>query len=199
MSNEKSIEQIYELIELFDYEELTQKQKEFVLLHITRKEYENMRSTIADTKELFAKYPETIKTKGKSSFKKILTFPLELYKVAAIVIILFGIGVLFSKMNSTTNQTNIFSNDTVFMTIIDTLFIEKIDTVEIVKNQIVYKNKEQKTNNFQEDSPIYAEYNYPKINEFNVNPDDIDVINKLKTNGNLSQDSALSDFVVTVN
>ena len=55
MENEKDLQRLYDLIELYDFEELQEREKSFIRRHISEDEYKSMRSTLKDTKELFVR------------------------------------------------------------------------------------------------------------------------------------------------
>lgn len=200
MSNKANLEKIYDLIEKYSFDELNEQQKELVINNITKKEYQDMRSTIDDTQKFFAKYPENVIKEKKKTLKQILAFPIEFYKVAASLLILLAIGFLYTHSLSKGNLENKKQIDTVFVSIIDTLMIKTTDTVEIIKEKTVYKNQEivQNTTNTKNETR-YVSNNYSSISKNAISVDDLKDFDKIKTKGDISQDSALSEFVVAMN
>ena len=148
-----------------------------------------MRSTIADTRNLFSKYPEAAKKDRHITFRKIVTYPIELYKIAAFVVFLIGIGFIMSQAK-TSDQQELLAR-------IDTVIVEITDTLEIIKDRIVYK--ELPSNQIFIISDINdLETAYSKIDcSTDICPDDLELLGKTNTEGNFSQDSSLSDFIVS--
>ncbi|MEA3451459.1 MAG: hypothetical protein U9Q83_06095 [Bacteroidota bacterium] len=200
MSKEANLAKIYDLIEKYKFDELNDKQKELVIANITEKEYEDMRSTIVVTESLFAKYPETTTKNKKKTFATIFLYQLELYKVAAIIILFIGFNFLYNQLTFDNKLDNKAQIDTVFVSIIDTLIIKTNDTVKVVEEKTFYRNQDVAINidTMNNDEIYSSNYNSttPKPN-FSIN--DLDALEKIKTKGDISQDSALSDFVIAIN
>jgi len=117
MSNKANLEKIYDLIEKYKFDELNDEQKELVIATISKNEYEDMRSTIIDTQSLFAKYPETTTKEKKKTFATILLYQLELYKVAALIILFIGFSFLYTQLSYDNKLDNKTQIDTVFVSI----------------------------------------------------------------------------------
>ncbi len=199
MKKEQAMEKIYDLVEQFDFEELSEIDKSFVLKHISYAEYATIRSTISDTNGLFSKNPVSPQ-KGKGfSLKKLAVYPVELYKIAAAILLILGIAFLISKNQSTSKKELITLIDTVFIEKTDTVVFEKTNTIEVVKTKIVYKDLLADQNLIsQSENAIMAE-KYQRDCSKEFCPDDMMALSKIKTKGNFSNDSTLTDFIVSLN
>jgi len=196
--NEQNIEKIYDWIEQFNFDELLSEQKEFVLENMSRQEYDDMRSTISDTKNLFANVTIPAEKEKIRPLRKIMTKTLELYKVAASIIVLLGISSFCFKAYYSHNQAEKILIDTVFVTKMDTIIIEKNDTVEIVKEKTVYNDKDEiNQDNFSNDNVSFAQTE--PLSTLNISQDDIKILSRNKTTGNISKDSSLSNMVMALN
>lgn len=199
MEKDKNIEEVYSLIERLDFEELSDSEKDIVLSQISREEYTNIRSSIVDTKTLFADFSESSKEGKFTKIKQFILFPVELYKVAAVILLLFGMTFYLSRVHLLEEKELIAFVDTVYLTKLDTFFIERIDTIEFVKEKVIEKdifvnqtitsqtNNSIKTANHQIDCDI------------DICPDDMVLLSKIKTKGNISQDTSIIDFIVSIN
>jgi hypothetical protein len=199
MKKEQAIDKIYDLIEKFDFEELSESEKSFVLNHISYAEYAKMRSTIVDTNELFSKYPiSSHKDKGLS-LKKLVVYPVALYKIAIAIILLIGIAFLLSKNQAFNEKELLAKADTVFIEKIDTVVLEKTETLEVIKTKIVYKDllADQNLINQSENSNVAV--NYERDCSKEICPDDITTLSRIKTKGDFSKDTKLTDFIVSMN
>ena len=191
MENEQNIEKIYDLIEKFNFDELSGKEKIFVLKYISLEEYNNMRSTITDTKDFFLNYPVKPTKEKASKFKKLVTYPMELYKIAAIVLLLISIGIAFLKVRTSHQQK--------LLAIVDTVFIEKTDTIEIIKRRIVHKDSQVSQTPKSFIYPIPEAVNFDRDCLKEICPDDMGRFVEIKANGNISNDTALRNFIVSLN
>lgn len=199
MENEKGLERIYEFIENYNFDELSEFEKEIVFRHISEDEYTNMRITITDTKNLFEKLPIESGQSQKNKLGTLFRHPVELYKVAASIVLLVGIGFVLTKAISTQDSGLISMVDTVYVKQIDTLIIEKWDTMEVVKEKVVYREKPEKETKSAYIKITLEETNTTTDCSKNLCPDDIATINKVKANGSISRDTVLSDFIVSIN
>ncbi|MBN2350816.1 MAG: hypothetical protein JXJ22_18405 [Bacteroidales bacterium] len=199
MENEQEFGKLYELIEQFNFTSLPEPEKMFVLKHLSEKEYNRMRLTILDTQQLFSKYPEYDKKDQASGLKRILTFPVELYKIVATLLIIAGIGYLFSRF-SPSGQTELFAvADTVYIEKTDTVVIEKTNTIEVIKDRIVYK--EYRTDNYRaiQTGTLPEDANIQQDCLKEICPEDMVLFSNIKNKSDLSTDSALKNFIVAVN
>lgn len=198
MENETGLEKIYELIENFEFDQLTEFEKAVVLKHITKEEYLQQRQTILDTKALFSKLNVEEENRENGSIR-ILRYPIELYKVAASIIVIAGIGFLLSKNIHVSVPERITMVDTVYINRIDTLFITKSDTIDVIKERIIYKETRQPAADYA--TPFSSKEQYRPETDCNVDlcPDDISKFQMVKSKGNISHDKALSKFTATIN
>jgi hypothetical protein len=198
MAGKKNIDKIYQLIEQFDFNELPENDKIFILENISIEEYDKIRTTIADTRNLFLKYPESESKKTYGNFIKLLTYKIELYKIAATILLLIGIGFMFSK-GRIPNHQGISHRDTVIVQKRDTLIKEKIDTIEKIVERIVYKDLHLRQNSKSFYYGTLETVNYKMDCSKEICPYDLARLSQIKTEGNLSKDTALMKFVVSLN
>ena len=124
MTNDNNIQRIQELSEQFDFVELTPEQQQIVLAEITEEEYILLRQTISETTSFFDEEPRLIiagdsvkptlddhQNERSSIFSRIINYNIPLYKIAAAILVLFGLYTLFpgsteTTPNSLADQTN---------------------------------------------------------------------------------------------
>lgn len=201
----QNIERIYELLEQFDFSELSAKDKNCVLSEMTEVEYYNMRETISDTQSLFEHTDEpkletspdglNMKIKYKSPIIKLINRPMQLYKVAALIAVTFAISAVVRFPGKYEKDNVIAMYDTVYIHKTDTLFTKIVDTVRIITEKIV-KVPEEKT-------VSVAEKTIPShIKESDCSteicPGDIEQIKRLAYSSDISKDTLLSDFIVAI-
>lgn len=199
MENEQAIAKIYDLVEMFDFDELMADDKEFVLMHLSQEEYERMRSTITDAKELFSEFPSEDIEKKRSNFSKIIGFRIELYKVAAMFLLMIALGYALSKIERKSSDNLIALADTVYVQKTDTIYVEIKDTVEKIREKVVYVHAKEPNNEIS-----YAG-NIPETSDMSddcskeICPADLVKLNEPKSNNNFSNDKELAGFLVTLN
>ena len=198
MKEEQINERIYDLVEKFDFNDLSEEDKKFVLLHISKEEYDRLRLTIHDTQQLFAKYPYQENRVDKSNFRKIATYPVELYKIAAVILLILGVGFVFTLKIS--KQSPILAMvDTIVVKKTDTVFIEVKDTVVRIKEKIVDRRTDitEKTKHHASLTPGNAGSDWDCSRE--LCPADIRNLSAVKGNNSISKDSSLTEFIVFFN
>jgi hypothetical protein len=191
MEKEKDLKKVYDLIEKYDFNELQESEKSFVRQHISVNEYNKMRSTLKDTKDLFRKLSEPVTHKRHNSFSRIARYPVELYKLAAIILLLLAIGIIFTKVRTVEPQE--------LLAIIDTVYLEKTDTIEIIKETIVYKNLPVNHNLITPANNILVTTYYKNDCSYEFCPDDMESFLRTKYKGDFSNDFDLADFIVSTN
>jgi len=199
MKDEQNIERVYDLVEQFDLIDLSEVDKEFVLQHISSKEYYDMRSTITDTKDLLSKYPNKQYKSKLLKMRKIASYPIALYKIAATILIISGAMFLFSLWGNSNHQKLIAS--------VDTVLVKKTDTILVYVGNIDVKTKEKPerkespqnisrgTNSISVSSGTLTERDCSK----ELCPKDIEKLNALKGKNDFSNDKSLTDFIVSIN
>lgn len=197
MKANQGVERVFELLEQFDFNELCEQDKIYVLSVITEKEYNNMRGTINDVGTFFNNsedvnlnssiYKSLInKNKHVNILLKLLKQPIQLYKVAASVIVLIGLYSLIHFTNLKEKSSPISSNDTIFIYNTDTIYSKFVDTVRLIKEKIVFISREQDL--LTPDKLLSnAKYEYDHNKE--ICPNDIDKIIELGFNNNVSNDT----------
>jgi hypothetical protein len=199
MKANQGVERVFELLEQFDFNELCEQDKIYVLSVITEKEYNNMRGTINDVGSFFTNsvdvninssiYKSLInKNKHVNILIKLLKRPIQIYKVAASAIVLIGLYSFFHLTNLKEKTSPITSNDTIFMYNTDTVYSKFVDTVRLIKQKIVFISREQDL--LPSDKLLSnVEYEYDQNKE--ICPGDIDIIIELGFNNSVSNDTIL--------
>jgi hypothetical protein len=195
MKNDKVVEKIYDLLEMYDFVALSSEEKEFVLTLLSRQEYENMRLSIEDTR----KFPMKETTANPSLFMKIANYRIEFYKVAAALLILLATGFVVSKVKNSPSQNLIALTDTVYIKQTDTVTIRVIDTIDriIEKPQQVNTMEKQRMGIHMNSIPETTLYNSDCSTE--ICPEDLIKLSKLKGKNDFSRDKELTSFMVSLN
>ncbi len=150
-------ERIYELLEQFDFNELSEKDRIYVLSKIDEEDYVNMRSTLKDTETFFSNSSEPnvndsllssiINTNHKpNTLIKILGQPVKVYQLAASIALLLAIYTIkqysdFPDTNSTLplhDTIIIQKTDSVHPKLSDTVYSKLVDTVKSINEKILY-------------------------------------------------------------
>jgi hypothetical protein len=158
-------ERIYELLEQFDFNELSERDRIFVLSKIDEEEYINMRSTIKDTEIFFSNSSEPnindsllssiIKTNHKpGTLIKILGQPVKFYQLAASIVLILAIYTIKQYSNFPDKNSVFPLHDTVFIQkadsiypkLVDTVYSKLVDTVISINEKILYISREKDTN-----------------------------------------------------
>ncbi len=157
MKSNQDMERVYELLEQFDFRELSDNDRNYVLSLMTAGEYNNLRVTVKDTEMLFSEVQEPklnesvynsliAGIKEKNIFIRFLKRPVQLYKVAATVIVLTGLFSFIHFTNLHEQNSNSLTNDTIFIYKTDTVYSRIIDSVKHIREKVVYmtinKNRE---------------------------------------------------------
>jgi len=206
METNHNLEKIYQLVEQFDYNELIDADKSFVLTQMTVNEYQNMHDTINESKNYFANKPEILpddsilkslsdKKRKKNIVVRSLNYRMQLYKVAASILIILGITfMIFYKSNpGLYNQLTI--HDTIYIKKTDTVLSMIKDTIQVVKNIIV---QAQQVTEVKSVNTLFANNIIKADCNKEICPSDVDKITRLAGTNNISKDSFLTDFVVSL-
>jgi len=104
-------EEIFDLLAQKKFAELSESEKQKVLMHLSQEEFENFNSIVADFQSLDSfSNTQTVgqDSREPSMLQKILNYPIPLYQVAAAFLILgFASFLFFTKSNSTSEETPI--------------------------------------------------------------------------------------------
>ena len=207
MKANQNMERIYELIEQFDFSELSETDKAYILTLISETEYNNMRNTLKDTENYFVQASEPIlndperksiadQSKDENRIIKLLKQPVQLYKVAASIVLILGIYSLIHYSNQQQKNDLLAVHDTIVIHKTDTVYSKLVDTIRIIKEKIVYVPQKQDllaSNKILTDSKSVSDCNKE------ICPADLDKIKALALNNNVSNDSLLKTFVVALN
>lgn len=197
MKTDPRTERIYELVEQFNFNELDEKEKEYVLSFMNEKEYNELRQTIKDTisylddaEDILPHFNPTGRIKKMKAFGRFVSTPISLYKVAAIFVIALSILSLL-KLRPNKSAEHVSIADSIIIHTTDTVFLKIIDTLKVYREKpaLISFAFEKKENALQEKSDCNRE----------LCPDDIDIIKNMALNNSIIHDSLLKEFVMDVN
>ncbi len=196
MKNDNNIEQIYDWLESYDYSQLGDEQKNIVKHSMSVDSYQQMRKTLIDTEDMFAK--EEDMTPGNKKVLGLVSFAnksIEFYKVAAAVALLIGLTWIVASRTTIEEPILLATVDTVYVKKTDTLKVYVHDTVEKVISRVVYREAPQV---FAEDNitPVVRHTMPDDDNcETDICPGDLGVLTALKTTNSLRTDVAIRELM----
>jgi len=201
MKSNPDIERVYELLEQHDFNELSEEDKNQVLSIMTEKEYINMRGTLKDTGNFFndseeltlndSQYKPLMNKSGNGNLLiKILKKPVQIYKAAALVIMILGIYSIIHYSTLHDKNVVLAQNDTIYIHKTDTVYSKLTDTVRIIKKKIIYISQEK--DRIKPARILSTSKNIYDCSK-EICPDDIDKIIELAINNNISRDTLIWD------
>jgi hypothetical protein len=197
MTTEADLGKIYEFVEKLDFSELSAHEKTFVLGYISEQDYREMRATINSTKDFFARHPAAGLQEKRFFLKRIITYPVELYKIAALILLVFAAFMFFKDRKAGRQE---------LLALADTVYVLKTDTVFSTFPEILTVVKRRHTLNEATPAETGMTYIYGKLDRIyrktdgpiEISPDDINILCKSKTANDFYGDSALTDFIVSL-
>jgi hypothetical protein len=201
MISDKKTEKAFELAEQFEFMELSDKDKKYILSVMTEEEYNDLRKAIFVLPNYFVKdiepvtnIPQLALRHKKNQLKDLIFYPLQFYKVAASIIITFLIFSVYHHMNETQNSELIAQSDTVFIHRTDTVFQILHDTVWVVEKKNNFPKQSLVKNNTLENEITRSSYN-----KDDLHPDDVEKIIAMTNNNCLANDSVLKNLLELLN
>ena len=129
------IEKAYDLVEQFEFTELSEEEKLDILSVMTESQYNEMRKTINDIKVVLDKdiepdicVPNMPIYTLKSKLLRFIKYPVQLYQVAASIAIILSTYFIIQKTNQNSITRVLANNDTVFVYQTDTIYTAVYDT-----------------------------------------------------------------------
>ena len=199
------LERIYELLEQFDFNELPENDRIYVLSKMAEDEYINMRSSIKDTETFFSNSSEPeisvsllssiIRTNHKPNLLiKILNKPVKFYQLAASIALLLAIYAIKQYSDLPDKNSAIPLYDTIFIQKIDTLSpklsdtlgSKLADTVKYIKEKIINMSGEKGINN---QAKLLSTTAYVSDSTNIVYPKTTDYIKELTITKDISRDT----------
>ncbi len=203
MNLEEQIGRVYDFIEEYDFVDLSESQKSIVLGVMSEMEYVQMRAAVVNTRNYLVdevapdlKTASFVRNERLDRFIYLMKTPIPLYRVAVLIVVIFSSFLAFKLMVNDIRAPEIASVKTSQVLNIDTVYITLVDTLEILKEKIVYIEKNQ---------PIVDEksINVPAIFELDckteICPNDIEQLKNLAYNNKISNDTLLKKFLQTLN
>jgi hypothetical protein len=208
MKENYDIERAYDLIEQFDFAGLPDADREFILSLMTRDDYEKMRDAVKGVAGIFTEdiepeegFPAALTGRpgrpAKGIIKEIFTYPLQLYKVAAGIILLTGIFALHRISDKKESGKMVSENrDTVYMHTTDTVFSVVHDTFRLVVQK---SNQDLKGFREEKGDKVIAVTSAQSERKMNFTPGQAEELQNLNCNDNMVKDTLLSEIIVSVN
>jgi len=157
MKANRDLERVYELLEQFDFKELSEEDRIYVLSVMTEHEFNNMRSTLKDTETFFINscepnindslFNSIINTNHKPNILiKILNRPVKFYQLAASILLLLGLYIINQYSDLPDKNSALPIHDTIYIRKTDTLSSKLADTVKNIKEKIIRVTREKDIN-----------------------------------------------------
>lgn len=202
-NNNNDVEKAYELLEQYDFSELTQENKLFILSVMSENQYTEMRAAIYKVNNLTKPdieariyMSQNLNQKESNKISKFLNYPVQIYKIAASIAILTAGYLLIQKSNQNSTDKLISNNKTITVHVTDTVYRQVYDTVKIVENKVLaidsgtnLKDKNELTDRSEEDINCDKE----------LCPNDVAKIISLNNKNNISSDSSLNGILISLN
>jgi hypothetical protein len=149
MNANRDPERVYELLEQFDFKELPEKDRIYVLSKMAEKEYTDLRNTIKNTEIFFSKSNEPnlndsiFNSITRSNHKpniliKILNQPVKFYQLAASILLIIGLYTIKQYSDLPEKNSPLPLKDTIFIQKTDTAYSKLVDTVKIIQEKFNY-------------------------------------------------------------
>lgn len=191
------LERVYELLEQFDFKELSDNDRICVLSELSEKEYTILRDTLRTTEVFFSNSEEPnlndslltslINTKHKANtILNILNQPVKLYQLVASIILILALYTIKQYSDLPVKNSALPKNDTINIQKTDTVHSKLADTVKIFKEKIIFISSE-KGNDIHDNLLSTATYGFNSSNVICLNH--IDSIQELTFNDNVSNDT----------
>lgn len=198
MKANQDMERIYELLEKSDFNDLSEKDRTYILSVMTADDYIKQRETLKDIEVFFSDVdsPELNQSvfeslpdlkQEENGIIRFLKKPVKLYKVAAAIIVLTGLFSFIHFTNLHEQKNNSLSNDTIYIYKTDTIYSRIVDTVRQIKEKVVYitRTKDPESSSF---LLMTAKNDFDSIN-----PKEIDRNKSLVYNNSVSNDTVIKN------
>lgn len=157
MKTDLYFEKVYELLEQFDFKDLSEKDRIYVLSVLTESEFNEMRSTLKDTETFYSNSCEPVingslldsitGTNKKSNFLlKILNRPVKVYQLAASILLILGLLIIKQYSELSVKNSALPVRDTLYIHKSDSLSSKLADTIKNIKEKIIYITREKDIN-----------------------------------------------------
>jgi hypothetical protein len=157
MKPNRYFERVYELLEQFDFKELSDKDRIYVLSVMTENDFNDMRNTLKDTETFFSNSCEPnindsllnsiISTNHRPNILiKILNRPVKFYQLAASILLLLGLYIIKQYSNLPDKNSALPINDTIYVYKKDSLSSKLADTVKNIKEKLIYVSRKKDIN-----------------------------------------------------
>lgn len=203
MENNKSIEKIYELIEQYNFVELSMQEKTLVLSVMTESQYTEMRNTVDNLKlelntdiEPKSNIPQIEEIVKDSRINRFLNYPIKFYQVVASIAIIISIFSIYQKLDKVITNPMITKNDTVVIHKVDTVYSVVHDTVEIIRE----KNRKAQTDlQMKNENDLKSSSNIKTDCNNSLCPNEMDNIIAMNSKNAIKNDSTIKGLLLSLN
>jgi hypothetical protein len=203
MKIDKNIETVYDLVEQYDFTELPESARSYILSEMTETEYQELRTTVKEVRKTFMHdvEPDIAAQSGSIQDMHILIrfmrYPVQLYKVAAGIILLIGLFAWLQQSGRVDRDKNsLATNDTLYVRKTDTIFTKVFDTIRIVS---VNGSDGRSAHTRKDQMGKSAVHSLPSDCNVELCPAELERIQDLTMKNNITNDSILKDFLGSVN
>jgi hypothetical protein len=201
MKAHQDMERVYELLEQIDFTELADMDKKYVLSMMTEKEYVQMRNTLKDVEQSLSGSEELVvsdlvfsslmnKPRKSNSVLKLLMMPVQIYKVAAMVLLILGLYTVIQLSFFPEKKNTLALNDTLNIHKTDTVYTRLVDTVKIIKEKIIYVSQGKEN---LKPVKLLTNSGFLFDSTKEICPEDIDRIKELASNNPFYRDTLIRD------
>jgi hypothetical protein len=197
------IEKAYDLLEQFEFIELSEAEKLYILSVMTESQYNEMRKTISNIKVILDRDIEPVLSAPnipqfttKSKFLRFIKYPVQLYQVAASIAIILSTYFIIQKTNHNSINKVLASNDTVFVRQTDTIYTPVYGTGSIKEIATPsHQNKSQRA-----DKNELISDTAPALDcRRELCPNEVGNITILNNTNSIANDSALKGILLSLN
>lgn len=203
MHTNNNIEKVYELLEQFEFAELSEIDKQNVLSVMTESEYTEMRKTIDTLKNVLQNDIEAVRgipvysRQAKlKTLSRVFNFNLKFYQVAASIAILITIFFLFQHSNKDNVNQTIAINDTKVIHPIDTVHTIIYDTIVIIREKV--KFIQANLSKLGQNAMVTQTTQKIDCNS-NLCPNEIENITVMNCKNSISNDSTIRSLLLSLN
>jgi hypothetical protein len=203
MQTNSNIEKVYELLEQFEFTELSEIDKRIVLSVMTESEYAKLRKTIDTVKNVLQNDIEPVKNiidysipTHVKTLSRVFNLNLKLYQVAASIAILVMTFFLFQHSNKSNVNQKIAINDNTAIRYIDTVHTIVYDTIEIIKEKVQYI---QPNSSKPEPKSMTSQASKKADCSNNICPNEIENITVMNSRNTISNDTTTKGLLLSLN
>lgn len=203
MQTKNNIEEVYELLEQYEFAELSENDRLKVLSFMTESQYADMRRTINNVKHVLEddidpeiNAPVYSRQYKEGKIIRFFNYQLKVYQVAAGFAILISSLFLFQYMNKDHANQLIAKNETVTIRQVDTVHTIIFDTIKIIKENV--RNIQPGFSLYIKDDLVLKPLKEVDCSN-NLCPGEIENLVAMNSKNTISNDSAIKELLLSLN